>query len=68
MSATYPPGHPQAGIGYGSVIGINITNPGNGYWVVPNAGVNVPYYPVSPDAQGALVLIGTGFVDNLFYR
>jgi hypothetical protein len=68
MSDTYPPGHPQAGIGYGSVIGITVVNGGSGYWVVPNAGINTPYYPVPPNNQGALVLIGTGFVDNLFYR
>jgi hypothetical protein len=68
MSNTYPVGHPQAGIGYGSVIGIEIINPGSGYWVVPNAGVNVPNYPVGPYEQGAIVLIGTGFVDNLYYR
>lgn len=68
MSATYPVGHPQAGIGYGSVIGIEIINPGSGYWVVPNAGVNTPNYPVGPYQQGAIVLIGTGFVDNLYYR
>jgi hypothetical protein len=68
MSATYPEGHPQAGIGYGSVVGINVINGGSGYWVVPNAGINTPYYPVAPQNQGALVLIGTGFVDNLYYR
>ena len=68
MSATYPYGHPQAGIGYGSVIGIEVITGGSGYWVVPNAGVNTPIYPVAPNNQGALVLIGTGFVDNLYYR
>jgi len=36
---------------------------------VPNAGVNTNTpYPVSPNNQGALVLIGTGFVQNLYYR
>jgi hypothetical protein len=68
MSATYPPGHPQAGMGYGTIVGINVTNGGSGYWVVPNAGINTPYYPVAPNNQGAMVLIGTGFVENLFYR
>jgi hypothetical protein len=68
MSATYPPGHPHAGMGYGSVVGINVITGGSGYWVVPNAGVNTPYYPVAPNNQGAMVLIGTGFVDNLYYR
>jgi len=68
MSATYPPGHPHAGMGYGSVVGINVITGGSGYWVVPNAGINTPYYPVAPNNQGAMVLIGTGFVDNLFYR
>jgi len=53
----------------GSVAGIEVTNGGSGYWVVPNAGVNTNTpYPVSPNNQGALVLIGTGFVQNLYYR
>lgn len=52
----------------GSVVAINVTNGGSGYWLVPNAGVNTPYYPVPPSQQGALVLIGTGFADNLYYR
>ena len=68
MSATYPIGHPHAGMGYGSVIGINVVTGGSGYWVVPNAGINTPDYPVAPNNQGAMVLIGTGFVDNLYYR
>lgn len=68
MSAHYPIGHPHAGIGYGSVIGINVITGGSGYWVVPNAGINTPYYPVAPSNQGAMVLIGTGFVDNLYTR
>ena len=68
MSATYPVGHPHAGMGYGSVIGINVVTGGSGYWVVPNAGINTPDYPVAPSNQGAMVLIGTGFVDNLYYR
>ena len=68
MSNHYPPGHPQEGIGYGSVVGIEVTNGGSGYWVVPNTGINTPYYPVAPNNQGAMVLIGTGFVDNLYYR
>ena len=68
MSATYPIGHPAAGIGYGSVIGIEVITGGSGYWVVPNAGINATSYPVAPNNQGAMVLIGTGFVDNLYYR
>ena len=53
----------------GSVAGIEVTNGGSGYWVVPNAGVNTNTpYPVPPNNQGALVLIGTGFVQNLYYR
>ena len=52
----------------GSVESIEVTNGGSGYWVVPNAGVNTPNYPVPPNNQGALVLIGTGFVENLYYR
>ena len=52
----------------GSVESIEVIDGGSGYWVVPNAGVNTPYYPVAPNNQGALVLIGTGFVTNLYYR
>ena len=53
----------------GSVESIEVTNGGSGYWVVPNAGVNTGTpYPVPPNNQGALVLIGTGFVQNLYYR
>ena len=52
----------------GAISSITVTNGGSGYWLVPNAGVNTPYYPVSPNEQGALVLIGTGFVENLYYR
>lgn len=52
----------------GSVESIEVVNGGTGYWVVPNAGVNAAAYPVPPNNQGALVLIGTGFVDNLYYR
>ena len=52
----------------GSVESIEVVNGGSGYWVVPNAGVNAAAYPVPPNNQGALVLIGTGFVDNLYYR
>lgn len=68
MSSVYPAGHPQEGIGYGTVVGINITNPGNGYWVVPTSGLNMPPGPVTPTQQGAIILIGTGFADNLYYR
>jgi len=52
----------------GSVESIEVTNGGSGYWPVPNAGVITPNYPVSPNNQGALALIGTGFVENLYYR
>ena len=52
----------------GSVESIEVVNGGSGYWVVPNAGVNAAAIPVQPNNQGALVLIGTGFVDNLYYR
>jgi hypothetical protein len=58
----------EATIINGQVSEITVTNPGNGYWVVPNAGINVPYYPVAPNNQGAMVLISTGFVENLYYR
>jgi len=54
--------------GNGSIESITVTHGGSGYWLVPNAGVNTPYYPVPPNQQGAMVLIGTGFVENLYYR
>jgi len=52
----------------GSVESVEVVNGGSGYWVVPNAGINAAAYPVAPNNQGALVLIGTGFVTNLYYR
>ena len=54
--------------GNGSIESIEVTNGGSGYWLVPNAGVTNSSYPVPPNNQGALVLIGTGFVENLYYR
>jgi hypothetical protein len=52
----------------GSIAGITVTNGGSGYWVVPNAGINTPYYPVAPGGQGAMVIISTGYIVDLFYR
>jgi hypothetical protein len=52
----------------GSIAGITVTNGGSGYWVAPNAGINTPYYPVAPNQQGAMVIISTGYVVDLFYR
>jgi hypothetical protein len=52
----------------GSIAGITVTNGGSGYWIVPNAGINTPYYPVAPGGQGAMVIISTGYVVDLFYR
>jgi hypothetical protein len=52
----------------GIVASIIVTNGGSGYWPVPAAGVNVGAYPVPPQNQGAIVVITTGFVENLFYR
>ena len=68
MSATYPPGHPQAGIGYGSIVGINVINGGSGYWYLPNAGFGVGVYPNNPNQTGAAVVISTGYVVDLLYR
>jgi hypothetical protein len=68
MSMTYPPGHPQAGMGYGSVASITVTNGGSGYWPIPAGGVNPAAYPVPPANQGAFVAISTGFATNLLYR
>lgn len=58
----------EAVISEGVVVGINVINGGSGYWVMPNSGVNTPNYPVPPNQQGAIVLISTGFVVNLYYR
>ena len=52
----------------GSISSITVTNGGSGYWLVPNAGINTPYYPVAPNQQGAMVLISTGYVVDLSYR
>jgi len=68
MSETYPPGHPQEGIGYGTVAAINVVTGGSGYWPVPSGGVNPSAYPVPPQNQGAFVAITTGHVVNLLYR
>ena len=68
MSETYPEDHPQAGKGYGTVVGFNIVNGGSGYWPVPSGGVNPAAYPVPPANQGAFVAITTGYVVDLSYR
>ena len=58
----------EATVSNGQVTGITVTNGGSGYWLVPNAGINTPYYPVAPNQQGAMVIISTGYVVDLFYR
>ena len=68
MSSVHPPGHPLAGLGYGTVTSIEVTNGGSGYWPIPSGGVNPAAYPVPPANQGAFVAISTGYVDNIFYR
>ena len=52
----------------GSIETITVTNGGSGYWLVPAAGVNTPYYPLPPSQQGAMVIISTGYVLDLYYR
>ena len=54
--------------GSGEIASITVTNGGSGYWLVPNAAINTPYYPVPPNNQGAMVIISTGYVVDLFYR
>ena len=54
--------------GNGEIASITVTNGGSGYWLVPNAGINTPYYPVPANNQGAMVIISTGYVVDLFYR
>jgi hypothetical protein len=54
----------------GAVSGIVVTNGGSGYWRVPNtraSGVGIQP-SVSPQNQGAGVVISTGYVENLLYR
>ena len=54
----------------GQVIGINIINPGAGYWPIPSSGLGNPAYqpPVPPNNQGAIVAITTGYAVDIFYR
>jgi hypothetical protein len=52
----------------GAISSITVTDGGSGYWLIPNAGINTPYYPVPPDNQGAMVVISTGYAVDLFYR
>jgi hypothetical protein len=52
----------------GAVTGITILDGGSGYWRIPNATLTTGVYPVSPQNQGALVIISTGYIENLWYR
>jgi hypothetical protein len=52
----------------GAVTGIEILDGGSGYWRIPNATLTAGQYPVSPQNQGALVIISTGYIENLWYR
>jgi len=52
----------------GAVTGINVIDGGSGYWRIPNAAITGGQYPVSPQNQGAAVIISTGYVENLLYR
>ena len=52
----------------GAVTGIEVLDGGSGYWRVPNATMTTGVYPVSPQNQGALVVISTGYIENLLYR
>jgi hypothetical protein len=52
----------------GTVTGITITNPGSGYWPVPIISYNGQVYPVPPGKTGAIVLITTGYIENMYYR
>jgi hypothetical protein len=52
----------------GAVTGITVLDGGSGYWRVPNATLTSGVYPVSPQNQGALVVISTGYIENLLYR
>jgi hypothetical protein len=52
----------------GAVTGIEVLDGGSGYWRIPNATMTTGIYPVSPQNQGALVVISTGYIENLLYR
>jgi len=53
----------------GSVTAINVINGGSGYWRIPNAIINGgANTPIPPQNQGAIVVISTGYVENLLYR
>jgi len=52
----------------GAVTGIEVLDGGSGYWKIPNATLTSAQYPVSPNNQGAIVVISTGYVENLLYR
>jgi hypothetical protein len=52
----------------GAVTGITVLDGGSGYWRIPNAAITGGQYPVSPQNQGAAVIISTGYVENLLYR
>ena len=52
----------------GAVTGIEVLDGGSGYWRIPNATLTSGQYPVSPQNQGALVVISTGYIENLWYR
>ena len=52
----------------GAVTAINVIDGGSGYWKIPNATMTTAVYPVSPQNQGAIVVISTGYVENLLYR
>jgi hypothetical protein len=52
----------------GAVTAINVIDGGSGYWKIPNATMTTAVYPVSPQNQGAIVVISTGYIENLLYR
>ena len=52
----------------GAVTGIEVLDGGSGYWRIPNTTLTSGQYPVSPQNQGALVVISTGYIENLLYR
>jgi hypothetical protein len=69
MSDTYGPGDPgPLGVGYGSIVAINVIDGGSGYWPIPSGGVNPAAFPVPPANQGAFIAISTGYPINLYSR
>lgn len=52
----------------GTITNITVTNPGSGYWPIPLATGTGQPFPVAPENTGAIVVITTGFIENIYAR